>query len=148
MAKLCTLLNGQFAFNQGISTTSGSNVPNLDLDKVSSVFQAQWGITPHRVSRKIKTELNGIKTTHSPWAEGQVVFTCDETLGSLVWTNVVEATRRVSGVQYQIVDTYMLVKKYSTTDPFREFTASEAMVVPILNNVDRIYVLDTKTQQA
>ncbi|ROS80095.1 hypothetical protein EEL34_15175, partial [Muribaculaceae bacterium Isolate-039 (Harlan)] len=70
-----------------------------------------------------------------------------EELGSLVWTNVAEVNRRVDGVVYQVADEYILAKKYSKTDPLREFTASEAMVVPVLNNVDRIYTLDSQTVQ-
>lgn len=55
--------------------------------------------------------------------------------------------RPVNGVVYQKADEFILAKKYSTTDPLREFTAAEAMVVPVLNNVDRIYTLDTQIVQ-
>lgn len=77
-----------------------------------------------------------------------MVFTCDEKLGSLVWTNTAEVTRRVAGVEYQVADEFILLSKYSKNDPLREFTSSQAMVVPIINNVDRIYTLDSKTIQA
>lgn len=140
-------VRGQFAFNQGIATNGTSVIPVLDLDKVSQIFMTKWNITVHRVARKIKTEINGEKANHSPWAKGVLAFTCDQSLGSLVWTTVAEATRPVEGVTYQAADEYMLVSKYSTTDPLREFTASQAMVVPILNNVDRIYLLDSQTVQ-
>ena len=95
----------------------------------------------------MKTELNGVKQNHNPWKKGTITFVCDEELGSLVWTNVAEVNRRVDGVVYQVADEYILAKKYSKTDPLREFTASEAMVAPVLNNVDRIYTLDTQTVQ-
>lgn len=140
-------VRAQFAFNSGIATNAGSVIPVLDLDKISQIFMTKWNIRVHRVARKIKTEINGVKQNHSPWQKGMMTFVCDDKLGSLVWTNVAEATRPIAGSTYQTVDEYILVSKYSTTDPLREFTSSQAMVVPILNNVDRIYTLDTQTVQ-
>ncbi len=137
----------QFAFDNQIVVASGSTVPTLDFDKSAQVVMKKWGATLHRVARSIKTELNGVKSNHKPWQDGMVAFTCDETLGSLVWTNTAEATRPVGGVEYQTADEYILLSKYSKTDPLREFTCSQAMVVPIINNVDRIYTLDSKTVQ-
>ena len=138
----------QFAFNSGVSIASGASVPVLDFDKLGQVFLTKWGVTLHRVARKVKTEINGVKTAHAPWQEGIMTFTCDEKLGKLVWTNVVEATRPVAGVAYQTADTFILLSRYSTNDPLREFTSSQAMVVPVLDNVDRIYTMDGKTPAA
>lgn len=140
-------VRGQFAFNQGIATDGTSVIPVLDFDKVSQIFMTKWNIRLHRVNRKIKTEINGVKANHAPWAKGTIAFVCDDILGSLVWTNVAESTRPVDGVLYQTVDEYLLTSKYSTTDPLREFTSSQAMVVPIINNVDRVYLFDTQTVQ-
>lgn len=141
-------MRAQFAFDGGIALQQGAIAPVLDFDKVSQVFQTKWGINVHRVARKIKTEINGKKQNHSPWQEGMMVFTCDTILGDLVWSTVAEATRRVANVEYQTADDYILVSKYSLVDPLREFTASQAMVLPVINNVDRIYTLNTKEVQA
>ena len=126
----------------------GSNIPNLNYAQLVSVFEATWGVTLHRVARKVRTELNGAQVSHSPWAEGRLVFACDPTVGSLVWTNTAESTRPVEGVVYQTTDDFILASRFSKTDPLREVTASQAMVVPIVNNVDRIYTLDPKTPKA
>lgn len=138
----------QYAFNNQVVVPNGGNVPVLDFEKANQIMQTKWGVTLHRVARKIKTEINGNKNSHSPWQEGMVVFTCDESLGSLVWTNTAESTRPVGGVEYETADSFILLSKYSKNDPLREFTSSQAMVVPIINNVDRIYTLDSKTVQA
>lgn len=135
----------QFAFDQGFV---GQNIPNLDFDKAAQVVATKWGVTLHRVARKVKTELNGKKMNHNPWQEGVCAFTCDEMLGDLVWTTCAEATRPVNAVEYQTADEYILLSRYSTNDPLREFTSSQAMVVPVINNVDRIYTLDSKKVQA
>lgn len=134
-----------FAF---ISGFVGDKIPTLNFEQVASVFQSNWNVTLHRVARKIKTELNGVRQSHSPWAEGRLVFSCDETVGALVWTNVAEATRPVAGVVYQTADEFILAKRFSTTDPLKEITASEAMAIPVVDGVDRLYTLDSKTVAA
>ena len=60
-----------------------------------------------------------------------------------MWTNCAEATRPVNGVTYQTADNAILVSRYSTNDPLREFTSSQAMIVPIISNVDMIYTVDS-----
>lgn len=139
-------VRGQFAFINGVGTTA-KGVPVLNLTQVGQIFLSQYGITLHRVARKVKTEINGSKNSHTPWQSGMVVFTCDAVLGSLVWTDVAEVTRPVKQVDYQTADEFILVSKYSTNDPLREFTSSQAMVVPVLNNVDRIYTLNSNPTQ-
>lgn len=139
-------VRGQFAFISGITPGSATNVPILNFAQVANIILQQWGITLHRVARKIKTEIDGVKGNHSPWANGVGAFTCDQVLGSLVWTDVAEATRPVKQVDYQTADEYILVSKYSTNDPLREFTSSQAMAIPVLNNVDRIYTLSSTEQ--
>lgn len=136
-----------YAFDNGVTVAAGGNVPVLDFAKAGQVIQTKFGATLHRVARKIKTELNGKRQSHSPWKTGMVVATCNEVLGSLVWTNTAEATRPVAGVDYQVADEYILVSKYSKNDPLQEFTSSQAMAVPVIDNVDMIYTLDTATVQ-
>jgi len=131
-----------FAFNQNFV---GSNIPNLDFDQLSAVFLRKWGVTLHRVNRSIKTEVNGIKKNHKPWAEGRLVFTCDAVVGDLVYTNTAEQSHPVAGVTYSTVEGYILCSQYSKNDPLREFTSSQAMAVPVVHNVDQIYTLDPKT---
>lgn len=135
----------QFAFNMGFV---GSNIPVLALEQAQDVIRRKWGVELHRISRTIRTELNGVRSNKKAWADGVASFTCDARVGSLIWTNTVESTRPKAGVEYKTVDDFILLSQYAENDPWREFTTSQAMVVPILNNVDRIYLLDSKTVQA
>lgn len=137
-------VRSQFAFNQGFA---GENIPILNLAQVQSIFESKWQTRLIRVARSIKTELNGVKGTHNPWAKGHATFVCSDNLGDLVWSNVAEATRPVSNVTYETADEFILASRYSTTDPLREFTTSQAMVVPIINNVDTIYSFDSTQAQ-
>ena len=126
----------------------GATIPALSFDKLNQVFEDEWNITLHRVRRKVRTEINGVQQSHSPWAEGRLVFVCDNRIGDLVWTDCVEMTRPVAGVLYQTADEFILASQYAKNDPYREFTSSQAMVVPIINSVDRIYTLDPKNVAA
>lgn len=139
-------VRGQYAFNAGVSVAAGGAVPVLGFEQAASVLEKKWGITLHRVAKKIKTEINNKKNNHNPWASGVAAFVCDKKLGKVVWTTVAEATRPVNGVDYQAADEFILVSKYSTNDPLREFTSSQAMAVPVLDNVDRIYTLNQQAK--
>lgn len=136
----------QFAFNQGFV---GSSIPVPTTDQANKVFRDLWGFDYTKVDRIVKTEKDGIKTNNTPWKDGTIVFTCDDQVGSLVWTRLAEMNRPAKNVSYQTADNYILVSKYHQVRPsFSEFTTSQARVVPIVTNVDRIYTLDTKTVQA
>lgn len=136
----------QFAFGQGFV---GSNVPNLSYEQVSAVMQNRFGFSIELVDRVVKTEANGVKTVNRPWAEGTIVFVCDTQVGNLVWTRPAEMNHPVSGVSYETADDYILVSKYRVNRPaLREYTASQARVLPVISNPDRIYTLNIKTVQA
>lgn len=141
----CDEMKQKYAF---IVDFVGATIPALNFEKLAQVFEDEWNIAIHRVRRKVRTEINGVQQAHSPWAEGRMVFTCDDRIGDLVWTDVVEMTRPVENVFYQTADEFILASQYSKNDPFREFTSSQAMVCPIINNVDRIYTLDPKNVSA
>ena len=45
-------------------------------------------------------------------------------------------------MKYATVDRYKLISKYSKNDPLQEFTSGQALVLPVIENVDQIYVID------
>jgi sortase (surface protein transpeptidase) len=47
-------------------------------------------------------------------------------------------------VDYQKAGKYILIKKYSQTEPLQEFTASSALAIPVIENTDSIYLMDTQ----
>lgn len=135
-----------YAFEVGFV---GSNVPNLGLTQATDFFARRYNINLVRVNRSVKTELNGVRNSHKPWQDGVAVFACDAVLGNLVWATLAETRRPIEGVTYQAADEYILVSKYSENRPsLREYTTSQARVVPVVNSIDRIYTLDCKTTQA
>lgn len=136
----------QFAFNRGFV---GNNIPAPTLEQANTVFSDLFGFSLTKIDRVIKTERDGVKTSNRPWKQGTIVFTSDLIVGNLVWTRLAEMNRPAKQVTYQTADDYIMVSKYHTVRPsFAEFTNSQARVVPIVTNVDRIYTLDTTIIEA
>ena len=54
----------------------------------------------------------------------------------------------MNGVVYSTVDEYKLISKYSKNDPLQEFTSGQALVLPVIENVDQIYSLDISEAQS
>lgn len=135
-----------FAFSLGFS---GESVPTPTLEQANIVLQKNFGFTIEKVNRTVITEIDGVRTAEKPWEDGRIVFTVDQRVGSLVWTNLAEMAHPVAGVSYEKADNYILVSKYRVNRPsLREYTTSQARVVPVISNVDRIFTLDTKTVEA
>jgi len=136
----------QYAFNAGFV---GTQIPIPSLEQANIALRARYGFTIQEINRSVKVEKNGTQTTAKPWQEGILVFAPSGTLGDLVWTELAEVNHKISGVEYATVDGYILTSKYSVNRPsLREYTSSQAMVIPVITNVDRLYVLDSKTVQA
>lgn len=123
-------------------------IPTLSLAQMESLFQSIWGVELRRVARNTRTEVNGVVSTHKAWKDGNMTFTCDEIVGDLVYTSTAEENHPVAGVAYQKANDYTLVSQFSEQEPLMEYTKSQAMAVPVINNVERVYTLDTKTPEA
>lgn len=138
---------GNFAFLGGISTPA-ANIPTLGQNQVKTLFQDKWGVDLEIVNRTVKYQIDKTVTNLKPWADGRVVFVSNNNVGNLEYSRLAEQNHPVEGVNYQTADGYILVSKYRENRPsLREFTSSQARVVPVIN-ADGIYTLDTKTVQA
>lgn len=114
--------------------------------KFIEAFQDEFDIKLIVVDRSVIFEKNGIQKSVKPWNVDRMIFLCTDpespTVGSLVWATLAEATNPVKGVKYATVDQYKLISKYSKTDPLQEFTNGQALVLPVIEDVDQIYVID------
>ena len=129
-----------YAFSVGFV---GVNIPQPNVSQINAMTMANWGFTFQVVERSVKSEKDGVKTTLKPWQPGMIIGLTNDIVGALVWSNLAEKNRPVSGVSYQSADDYILVSKYRKNDPLSEFTSSQARVVPVITNVDEIYQIDT-----
>lgn len=134
-----TQVKEQFAFSMNFV---GGNIPTLDSDQIKSVFQSRLKLTIVEVDRYVMVERNGVQTPVKPWADNTIIFTTNNKVGDLVWGTLVEDLNRSKNADYAKVEGFILLKKWHEEDPFAEFTSSQALALPVINNVNSIYRID------
>jgi hypothetical protein len=126
----------------------GNFTGNAQIIPVPSQFDAlmadEFKIKFLVIDRTVRIEKNGKQTPVRPFAENTLVFLTTEQVGRLVYGVLPEEIYKVSNVEYQKVDNFILVSKYARNEPLREFTTSQALVLPVIENVDSIYIMDTQ----
>ena len=79
-----------------------------------------------------------------PFNADRIVFLPNsDTDGSLVYGTLAEMTHPSENVNYSTLEEYKLISRLRITDPsFAEVTKGQAMVLPVIEDVDGIYILD------
>ena len=131
----------QYAFSQNFI---GNTIPVPDLDQVNAMMQKRYKLTIQIIDRTVVTERDGKRTTQTPWGANKVVFLQNLKVGKLVYGILAEETRPNKAVLYEKADDFILLKKWHSPEPFAEFTSSQALVLPVINNVDSIYILNAE----
>lgn len=102
----------------------------------------EYGATFHIIDSAFRIEKkDGSRTSVVPWEQANVVGVPAEVVGRLVYGTLAEETNPVNGVNYQKSGSHILISKYSKTDPLEEFTAGQALAIPVIDGADAIYVL-------
>jgi hypothetical protein len=136
----------EFAFNMGFV---GTNVPNVpSVEKANEFLGASYGLQIIVIDRHVMVEKNGTRKSIKPWADNAVVFLTDLMVGTLTYGRLAEETFQDKSVDYAKVDDFILVSKYHKNDPIKEFTSAQALVLPVINNVDSIYIMDVSDAEA
>jgi hypothetical protein len=104
----------------------------------------EFGVTIHIVTGSFREMLpNGSVQTVTPWEATAVIGTTTDVVGRLVYGTLAEETNPVNDVDYQKIGSHTLISKFSKTDPLVEFTAGQALCIPVIDNVNSIYKLST-----
>lgn len=127
---------------RGQTYDSQTKLPVPTASVFQEAFLDETGCTFQIVNRTVRLEHDGDKKSVKPWNDNMVIGVCSEMIGALVYGQVAEATNHVNGVTYQQID-YKLISQYSTTDPLKETTAVQAYCLPVIEDVDTIYQIDT-----
>ena len=135
----------QYAFSQNFV---GSQIPVPDLDQVNAMMQKRHKLTIVIVDRTIITERDGKRTVQTPWEENMVVFLETQNVGRLVYGILAEETRQSKAASYTKAGSFILLKKWSSEEPFAEFTSSQALAIPVIDAVDDIYLLNSEEATA
>jgi len=131
----------------GMVVLTNSILPVATPKRFDEAFNDETGCKILVIDRTIRTEKNGVQTSMKPYNTNSVVFLPSDEVGKLVYGSLAEETHPVEGVKYSKVNRYCLISKYSKNDPLREFTSSQALVLPVIENVDQIYLLDISEAQ-
>jgi hypothetical protein len=129
-----------------IGNFTGNNQIIPTPTQFDSIIADEYKVKFLVIDRVIRVEKDGKQTNIRPFAENTLVFLTTEQVGSLVYGILAEqdAEYRAKNVDYQTVDNFILIAKYSETNPLREYTNGQAMALPVIENVDSIYILDTQ----
>lgn len=121
----------------------GTNIPTPTLEKINQALQAdkRFSIIVHE--RSVTKETNGVRKVLECWNNDMVVGTADLNVGSLIYADLAEESFKAEQSTYTKAGSFTLVSKYHDVDPIREFTKAEARVVPVIQDIDSIYYLDT-----
>lgn len=123
--------------------TSSTTLPVPNATAFDEAFATEFGgIQFLKIDRTVYVEKNGKRTPTKPFNANKLVFLTSTMVGSLVWGTLAEATRPVAGVQYTTVDDYKLIAEFSSTNPLIEHTTGQALVIPVIENVDQILTID------
>lgn len=121
---------------------SGTPLSAPSLQDINNALEAQYGVQIKLYNRKVTFEKNGIRTGKNPWETNSVIFTPSLNVGSFVFSDLPEATMPVKQATYATVDNWILISKYSETNPFKEFTTASGFGMPLIENVNSIFKMD------
>lgn len=136
-------IKNHFAFIKGI-VANGNTVPTLSEQQLFDFFSLNFKLKVIVVDRVVVSEKNGKRTSHTPWESGIVTFLQSEKVGRLVYGTLAEETRKNPAITYEKAGSYIMVKKWSENKPFSEWTSSEALCLPVIDNGGLISLLDSK----
>lgn len=133
---------------EGKVYTEDSKLKTPTSQSFREAFSDEFGAEIQVVNRTVVIEKNGKRHSVKPWNAQNIIFICNEEVGSLVWGTLAESTNPVEGVKYSTVDTYKLISKYSKNEPaLMEVTSGQALVIPVIEDVDQIYSLTTASEE-
>lgn len=134
-----------FAFSQGFV---GTAIPVPDQEQVNAMLLKRYKLTIVIVDRTVITERDGVRTVKTPWAANKVIFLETQKVGRLMYGILAEETRQSKAATYTKAGSYILIKKWSSEEPFAEYTSSQALAIPVIDAVDSIYLLDSEEAAA
>ena len=125
-----------------------TKLPVPSVKTFTEAFENEFGYGFIIVNRTILCEKNGKDTPVKPFNPNRVVFLPNtDKDGSLVYGTLAEMTHPAENVNYSTIDDYKLISRLRVTEPtFAEITKGQAMVLPVIEDVDQVYVLDFSGQ--
>lgn len=124
--------------------TDATKLPVPSVKTFTEAFENEYGFGFIVVDRSILCEKNGKDVPVKPFNADRIVFLPNsQTDGSLVYGTLAEMTHPSENVNYATLEEYKLISRLRITEPtFEEVTKGQAIVLPVIEDVDGIYILD------
>ncbi len=124
--------------------TDNSTLPVPSQKTFLEAFESEFGFGFIVVNRSIRIEMNGHDKPVKPFNQDRIIFLPNADYdGSLVHGTLAEMTNPAEYVNYSTVDEFKLISRLRITEPsLVELTKGQALVLPVIEDVDGIYVLD------
>lgn len=132
----------------GFLKTSKDYIFRISREELQNFISDEFGLQIIVIDKVCQIEKDGKKTAYEPWTAGAVTFTTTTDLGTLTYGELAEVEHKVKDVEYQIIDNFILVSMFRTNNPLKENTSVQALAIPVIDNVDSIYILDTTAEQS
>ena len=127
----------------GFFKVNSEYIFRVNREELQNFISEEFGLTLIVIDKVIQIEKNGKRTAVEPWKQGNVTFTTTTNIGTLTYGELAEVDHPVSDVEYSTVDDFILVSLFRTNNPLKENTSIQALAIPVLDNTDSIYLLDT-----
>jgi hypothetical protein len=131
-------------FSGSIGNFTGNNLTAPSPRQFNAMMEDEHNVKFLVIDRSIRVERDGEQEPLKPFAKNTLVFLTTEKVGSLIYGILAEEGSPVSDVEYQKVDDYILTSKYSKNDPLSEYTSAQAIALPVIENPESIYILNTQ----
>lgn len=92
-------------------------------------------------------DKNHMRKTVSPWERGRVAFLEDKQVGKIQYAPIAaEDSPTVREKALLVKKDFILISKWSETNPFKEWTMAEANAMPVLDDPEGLFILKTDGQ--
>lgn len=131
-----------------VAANDGYNIDDANLStptrkRMIEALEAEYECKVNVVNSKFAVEgHNGTISMVAPYNAPSVVAVPSNKVGTLFYGELAEVKNKVAGVNYTTADSFILVSKYAKTDPLQEYTAGQALAIPVINNVRHVYLLN------
>lgn len=132
----------------GFLKTDSNYVFRVSKEELQNFISEEFGLMLIVIDKVCQIEKGGQKVAIEPWERGNVTFTTTTDLGTLTYGELAEVDHPVEGVQYSVVDNFILVSMFRTNNPLKENTSVQALAVPVIDNVEGIFIMDTNEATA
>lgn len=122
--------------------TADRSTSSVSRDAIVSALEDEFSVSVVIINGKfVVSNSKGTTQKVGGFADDYIVAAPGGKLGRIVYTRLPEEDFPVEGVTYAKAGRYNLVSKFGNTDPVEEYTAIQAMVIPVLDANQNIFRL-------